>query len=236
MEYDPFPLVYEDIAQQVRAMQAASSSPGSPMRHDGAEGEERRLRRKLSDIEGAREDLAMLHATIDIVNANRERFPDVSNLDVAERQAKVGRLNETLHTLRAATDARLKQPKSISQSIELQDLKKGRSSPIKAPYFRRNQDAWLSISAREALLDEKLGTLEQVLDRLETQALSINENIVGIGGEVEGLDAEVDFSRGRLNTAQKRVGQLLKTNSKREIRAVIVLSIIFCVLFLILIL
>lgn len=223
-EADPFSLAYEDMSRQVRSIRMASS-PNM---------DERALRRQLSDIEGAREDLAMLNATVDIVNANRERYPDLSEREIMDRQYKVDRLTEDVYSLRATVDAKLKLAHTVPQNIELQQFKIC-SGSTDSRFTPRSENTWFNISAREALLDDKLDTLDDAIDRLSVQAHTINAAVIDMRPDVDGLTGEMDFSHERLGAVQKRVARLLKTNSKSEIKTIIILTIIFFILLILLI-
>jgi len=240
---DPFDTAYVELEQQVAEYQRTLTK-------DVLAGwNVSKLRKAYFEIETLREDVSLLGSTIDIVEGNPARY-HVDADEITQRRDKVRnmgwRLKDLLRRLREfmptpkgpRNDSTIGSlsPRDVPHvTIELQDTTRTKKKP-QARHDHRKQTSMtsdLSMGTKERLLDEKLITLVEVVDRLETQAVTLNDFVADIGMESGELFKDVDAESEELEGLQGRVGRLLQTDSKKEVMIVIYLTILFIVLFVI---
>jgi hypothetical protein len=190
----------------------------------------------IKDIRGAEKQLRDLKGAIDMVEANRAKFPSISNPELGQRKLFVSDMDYTIQNIKQGIDAQ-----EIRQKLQSDDAsaKMESSRPAAMPTSSRSKE-----SSNDTFIHNQRQTTHQIInqqdmaltdlgasvDRLGDMGRTINEELREQNRMLDDLDDDLDAAGNKMNFVMSKLAKLLKTKDGCLIWTIIILTFTLCLL------
>ena len=197
----------------------------------------KQLKRHIKTAESTLKDV---HTTVQVVEREREKFPNIDGAQLFERQSLVNTSRERLAKAKGEMG---------SEAVKLKLLEDERNKAVRrsgdgllgarTDAERHNTDFVLDGQAHTSLLmeqqDETLDELGEAVTRVGEMAEGISEEIGHQNKMLDELDEDLTNVEEELGMVMGKLAKFLKTKDKWQLRTILTLTLVaFILLFLVL--
>jgi hypothetical protein len=192
------------------------------------------LRKALAkDVRVAEKDVSGLRQAIDVVSANRHKFPLITDAELEGRRefvfTSVAQINE-VRTKMESESARDKMAQDEQRAKAFDVINPAGGSPLQNENARfiNNQVAEQKYMMGEQ--DQALDGLSSAVDRLGALGKEVNIELKEQNRMLDELEDDLDDAGNKMNIVTAKLAKLLKTKDGCTIWTVVILTLIFVIL------
>jgi len=184
-------------------------------------------------------DLRDLEQTIKIVDANRDKFKDITDAELASRKKFVNEMRVIVQDVTSTLSSPKTKAKLERDQSEALMRTDSRKTGLEAARHEEGADfvegKRLAQAQIEAKQDVVLEDMEQALGRLTEMSKDIGTGLKESNEMLNQMDGDLDENLAHMNIVMKKLGKLLQTSDTGKICCIIALFALALILFFVLV-
>jgi len=190
-------------------------------------------RAKIDALQPIEVDINDLAKTIDIVEANRQRFASISDIELNTRKRFVNESRSKLHAIRLQAEkqqqVQVHQPSQRVDGAHPSQAMSSRSTIVKPnqTFASTQQQTYAEIEGEQDVVLEDIST---VLDRLKDMNQDIGTELKVSEGLTSDIDSHMDDAQSRMTAMLKKIDKILASSDRGRLFCIVVLFLIVILL------
>jgi len=188
----------------------------------------------VKDIRNAEKNMSALEGSVDMVEKNRPKFPQIKDPELASRKKIVKNLKDSINDVKTSMDStavrrKLEDDENRSNRSAYDENVKGMGT-VERENTQFISDQKLQVKDQIKQQDKALDNLGKAVDKLEVIGRDINQELSEQNVMIGKLENEIDDAQDRMNVVQAALSKLLKTKDGCMIWTIVILAVILVIL------
>lgn len=236
---DPYYGVRDNVKAQCDKMKARNAKFHDMVRNvnTASSMEFKDLRKTLNkDVRNVEKQIRDLRGAIDAIEANRARFPGITNPELGQRKVFIDDMTYIVQEVKKGMESQSVRQKLAKDETEAR-MTQQRSMPTAAAPLPRgaSNDTFIRNQRQQqhAIIDQQdvaLTDLGASVDRLGNMGRTINEELREQNQMLDELDDDLDDAGNKMNFVMAKISKLLKTKDGCMLWTIIILTLTLAIL------